>query len=163
MKNLSIKKLEEICEKIQFPEIQSLGNGLYKIIPENIICGEKFLKKVNGAILDYIKEYNIDTSTGHPTSEGDDIVRHSSEKRRIQDKEPIYNKCIVTILRINLAMRLLLFILVGYLMVIYLLKQRSVLSMLYRKQSSLISIFFKRVGYHSKQEQCFLILLKQNQ
>lgn len=83
MKNLNFKKLEEICEKIQFPEIQSLGNGLYKIIPENIICGYKFLEKVNEAILDYIKEYNIDTSTEHPTSEGDDIVRHSFEKRRI--------------------------------------------------------------------------------
>lgn len=82
MKNLSFKKLEEICEKIQFPEIQSLGNGLYKIIPENIICGDKFLEKVNEAILDYIKEYNIDTSAGHPTSEGDDIVRHSKETWR---------------------------------------------------------------------------------
>ena len=82
MKNLSFKKLEETCEKIQFPEIQSLGNGLYKIIPENIICGEKFLEKVNRAILDYIKEYNIDTSTGHPTLEGDDIVRHSKETWR---------------------------------------------------------------------------------
>lgn len=83
MKNLSFKKLEEICEKIQFPEIQSLGNGLYKIIPGNIICGNKFLEKVNEAILDYIKKYNIDTSAGHPTSWGDDIVRHSFEKRRI--------------------------------------------------------------------------------
>jgi hypothetical protein len=66
MKNLSFKKLEEVCEKIQFPEIQSLGNGLYKIIPENIICGDKFLEKVNEPILDYIKEYNTDTSTHYP-------------------------------------------------------------------------------------------------
>ena len=29
-----------------------------------------------------LKEYNIDTSTGHPTSEGDDIVRHSKETWR---------------------------------------------------------------------------------
>ena len=28
-------------------------------------------------------EYNIDTSTGHPTDEGDDIVRYSLETRRI--------------------------------------------------------------------------------
>lgn len=88
MKNLSFKKLEETCEKIQFPEIQSLGNGLYKIIPENIICGDKFLEKVNEAILDYIKEYNIDTSAGHPTSEGDDIVRYFEETQRVKDKEP---------------------------------------------------------------------------
>ena len=66
MKNLSFKKLEEVCEKMQFPEIQSLGNRLYKIIPENIICGEKFLEKVNESILDYIEEYNTDTSTHYP-------------------------------------------------------------------------------------------------
>lgn len=92
MKKLNFKKLEEICEKIQFPEIQSLGNGLYKIIPENIICGDKFLEKVNEAILDYIKEYNIDTSAEHPNYKGDDIVRYSFEKRRVQDKELEYNK-----------------------------------------------------------------------
>lgn len=83
MENLSLKKLEEVCEKIQFPEIQSLGNGLYKIIPENIICGKKFLEKVNKAILDYIKEYNIDMSAEHPISKGDDIVRHSLETKRV--------------------------------------------------------------------------------
>lgn len=33
-------------------------------------------------------EYNIDTSSGHPTFEGDDIVRYSFEKRRVRDKEP---------------------------------------------------------------------------
>ena len=32
-------------------------------------------------------EYNIDTSAGHPTFEGDDIVRYSFEKRRVKDKE----------------------------------------------------------------------------
>ena len=35
-----------------------------------------------------LKEYNIDTSAGHPTDEGDDIVRYSFEKRRVKDKEP---------------------------------------------------------------------------
>ena len=35
-----------------------------------------------------LKEYNIDTSSGHPTFEGDDIVRYSFEKRRVKDKEP---------------------------------------------------------------------------
>ena len=29
-----------------------------------------------------LKEYNINTSAGHPTSEGDDIVRHSKETWR---------------------------------------------------------------------------------
>ena len=28
-------------------------------------------------------EYNIDTSAGHPTDEGDDIVRYSLETKRI--------------------------------------------------------------------------------
>lgn len=36
----------------------------------------------------YFVEYNIDTSAGHPTDEGDDIVRYSFEKRRVKDKEP---------------------------------------------------------------------------
>ena len=35
-----------------------------------------------------LKEYNIDTSAGHPTDEGDDIVRYSLETRRVKDKEP---------------------------------------------------------------------------
>lgn len=35
-----------------------------------------------------LKEYNIDTSAGHPTSEGDDIVRYSEETQRVKDKEP---------------------------------------------------------------------------
>ena len=43
-------------------------------------------------ILDYIKEYNTDTSAGHPLSKDDDIVRYSLETKRIQDKEPICNK-----------------------------------------------------------------------
>ena len=28
-------------------------------------------------------EYNIDTSAGHPTDEGDDIVRYSLETKRV--------------------------------------------------------------------------------
>ena len=36
----------------------------------------------------FLKEYNIDTSAGHPTDEGDDIVRYSLETRRVKDKEP---------------------------------------------------------------------------
>lgn len=87
MKNLSFKKLEEICKKIQFPEIQSLGNGLYRIIPGNIICGDKFLEKVNDAILDYIKEYNIDTSTDPLNNQGEDIVRYLLETRGVKNKE----------------------------------------------------------------------------
>lgn len=33
-------------------------------------------------------EYNRDTSAGHPTFEGDDIVRYSGETQRVKDKEP---------------------------------------------------------------------------
>ncbi len=36
-----------------------------------------------------LKEYNINTSAGHPTSEGDDIVRAISKDIELQDKEPI--------------------------------------------------------------------------
>lgn len=35
----------------------------------------------------YSKEYNTDTSAGHPVKD-DDIVRYSFEKRRVKDKEP---------------------------------------------------------------------------
>lgn len=35
----------------------------------------------------WFKEYNLDTSAGHPIKDGD-IVRYSSEKKRIKDKEP---------------------------------------------------------------------------
>lgn len=31
----------------------------------------------------HLKEYNTDTSAGHPTDEGDDIVRYSLETKRI--------------------------------------------------------------------------------
>ena len=33
-----------------------------------------------------LEEYNTDTSAGHPTNEGDDIVRYSLETRRVKDK-----------------------------------------------------------------------------
>ena len=39
----------------------------------------------------YSQEYNTDKSAEHPTNEGEDIVRYSSEKRRVQDKEPACN------------------------------------------------------------------------
>ena len=35
----------------------------------------------------YSKEYNLDTSAGHPVKD-DDIVRYSLETRRVKDKEP---------------------------------------------------------------------------
>ena len=35
----------------------------------------------------FFKEYNTDTSAGHPVKD-DDIVRYSFEKRRVKDKEP---------------------------------------------------------------------------
>lgn len=34
-----------------------------------------------------ILEYNTNTSAGHPVKDGD-IVRYSSEKKRVKDKEP---------------------------------------------------------------------------
>ena len=35
----------------------------------------------------WFKEYNTDTSAGHPVKD-DDIVRYSLETRRVKDKEP---------------------------------------------------------------------------
>ena len=35
----------------------------------------------------HLKEYNTDTSAGHPVKD-DDIVRYSLETRRVKDKEP---------------------------------------------------------------------------
>ena len=38
----------------------------------------------------YIKiEYNNNTSAGHPTNEGDDIVRTLMKIKEIEDKEPL--------------------------------------------------------------------------
>ena len=55
--------------------IEEFGNLLYEILNKH-----PFKK--------YSIEYNIDTSAGHPTSEGDDIVRYSEETQRVKDKEP---------------------------------------------------------------------------
>lgn len=40
-----------------------------------------------GDIKHIILEYNTNTSAGHPVKD-DDIVRYSSEKKRVKDKEP---------------------------------------------------------------------------
>lgn len=37
----------------------------------------------------YFVEHNIDTSAGHPTNEGDDIVRTLMKIKEIKDKEPL--------------------------------------------------------------------------
>ena len=55
--------------------IEEFGNLLYEILNKHPFEG-------------YRIEYNIDTSAGHPTSEGDDIVRYSEETQRVKDKEP---------------------------------------------------------------------------
>ena len=40
---------------------------------------------INGSL----EENNIDTSAGHPTSEGDDIVRTLMKIKEMEDKEPL--------------------------------------------------------------------------
>lgn len=47
------------------------------------------LNKAQSSILEQLlnKEYNTDTSAGHPKKD-DDIVRYSLETRRVKDKEP---------------------------------------------------------------------------
>ena len=90
MKEITLKDIESLCRQIEIPEIQHLGNNLYKI-PGGIICEEKFLEHFYAEMLKSIKEYNTDKSAEHPTNEGEDIVRYSFEKRRVQDKEPACN------------------------------------------------------------------------
>ena len=46
-----------------------------------IIFNEPYFK-----VLEELLEYNTDTSAGHPMKD-DDIVRYSSEKKRVNDKE----------------------------------------------------------------------------
>ena len=50
-------------------------------------CGPVFCPEFKEDCPVYSKEYNTDTSAGHPI-EDDDIVRYSFEKRRVKDKEP---------------------------------------------------------------------------
>ncbi len=51
-----------------------------------VLCPTNYLE-----CLVYSQEYNTDKSAEHPTNKGEDIVRHSFEKRRVQDKELVYN------------------------------------------------------------------------
>lgn len=69
MRNLSIKGIESIIRSI-FPEddVQSLGNGLYKINSIGVICNDEFLYKLNNAIIHDLKEYNTDKSAEHPVN-----------------------------------------------------------------------------------------------
>lgn len=66
MKNLSIKDIENIIRSIRLEDdVQSLGNGLYKINSVGIICNDRFLYELNNAIIHNLKEYNTDTSARH--------------------------------------------------------------------------------------------------
>jgi hypothetical protein len=63
---------------------------------EKMFCGEgkrDIIVPMTSSQIDYLKklEYNTDKSAEHPTDEGEDIVRYSFEKRRMQDKEPACN------------------------------------------------------------------------
>lgn len=53
----------------------------------------KTLLKLDNIIFEkpWYLEYNTDKSAEHPTNKGEDIVRYSFEKRRVQDKEPACN------------------------------------------------------------------------
>lgn len=69
--------------------IGMLYDKIYKAEFETFIeYLESTLNKYLNVVKAILKEYNIDTSAGHPTYEGDDIVRYSFEKRRVKDKEP---------------------------------------------------------------------------
>ena len=88
---MKIEELENIAKEVLKDDlIENIGKNLYYIKSKSIevICNTEFLNSLFEQIRDNIKEYNIDTSAGHPTNEGDDIVRYSFEKRRVKDKEP---------------------------------------------------------------------------
>ena len=52
-------------------------------IKDQVIYGnEKLIEDVDKEILKLSLEHNLDTSAEHPVKDGD-IVRHSSEKRRV--------------------------------------------------------------------------------
>lgn len=75
---MKIEELENIAKEIlKDNSIEKIGKNLYRIKSKSIgvICNTEFLNSMFEQLLDDIKEYNIDTSAGHPTSEGDDIVR----------------------------------------------------------------------------------------
>ena len=82
---MKIEELENIVKEVfKDNSIEKIGKNLYRIKSKSggIICNTEFLSSMFEQILDNIKEYNIDTSAGHPTLEGDDIVRHSKETWR---------------------------------------------------------------------------------
>ena len=68
---MKIEELENIAKEV-FKDnlIENIGKNLYHIKLKSIgvICNTKFLNSVFEQILDNIKEYNIDTSAGHPTN-----------------------------------------------------------------------------------------------
>lgn len=56
MKKVKIKMfdLEKILKTLDFPTVEYLGNGLYRINPSKIICNETFLQKVHEECLKQI-------------------------------------------------------------------------------------------------------------
>ena len=67
---MKIEELENIAKEVfKDNSIENIGKNLYRIKSKSIvvICNTQFLNSVFEQILDNIKEYNIDTSTGHPT------------------------------------------------------------------------------------------------
>lgn len=70
MKRISIKDIENALLEI-YPEndIQTIGNGLYKINSTGIIYNERFLNELYKTILCSLKEYNTDTSALHSYKE----------------------------------------------------------------------------------------------
>ena len=57
MKKITLEEIENICKRVDFPEVKSLGGGLYKITPEGIICGKAFLQELDGKLKRAVKEW----------------------------------------------------------------------------------------------------------
>lgn len=86
---MKIEELENITKEVlKDNSIEKIGKNLYRIKSKSVgvICNTEFLNCVFEQILDNVKEYNIDTSSQHPTSEGDDIVRaYTKDKYKNQE------------------------------------------------------------------------------
>lgn len=57
MKKITLEEIENICKQVDFPEVKSLGGGLYEITQPRIICGKAFLQELDKALKRAVKEW----------------------------------------------------------------------------------------------------------
>lgn len=54
---LSVENIEKVCKQLEIPEVQYLGNGLYRM-PEGIICRKNFLRDFYKEMLKSVQNNN---------------------------------------------------------------------------------------------------------